>query len=171
MRAILLAFLVAGPAAAQSFDPVYEAFSHPRCANCHVENDVPLWSVDGEIVPHGMAIRAGESRMGIETLPCETCHRAQNAPVQGGAPGAEGWALPPPEMAWSGRTATEICEQIKDPERNGGRTLAEVADHIVHDPLVVWGWAPGEGRAPAPDTPQALADAILAWEAAGAPCP
>ncbi|MGB3407331.1 MAG: Isoquinoline 1-oxidoreductase subunit, partial [Jannaschia sp.] len=81
------------------------------------------------------------------------------------------WALPPSEMQWALRGPAEICAQLKDPERNGGRTLAEVADHVTHDPLVLWGWEPGPGRAPAPGTPAALAEAILAWDAAGAPCP
>lgn len=168
----LPATVAATPGAAQSFDPIAEVLTHPRCANCHVEDDVPLWSAaDGGSDPHGMAIRAGESRMGIETIPCQTCHRAQNGTLPGSAPGVEGWALAPPEMAWAARTPAEICAQLQDPARNGGRTLAEVADHVLHDPLVVWGWAPGPGRAPAPGTPEATAAAILAWAEAGAPCP
>ncbi|MBM2576257.1 hypothetical protein JQC91_08055 [Jannaschia sp. Os4] len=160
--------LLAAPAAAQEFAPVHEVLSHPRCANCHVETDVPLWRTG---VPHGLGVVAGESRMGIETLPCGTCHRAENGGFPHAAPGVEGWALAPPEMAWAARTPREICEQLKDPERNGGRTMAEVADHVSHDPLVVWGWAPGLGRDPAPGSPEEAARAILAWDAAGAPCP
>ena len=176
MRALVpalgLALACAAPAAAQDFAPIHEVLSHPRCANCHVEGDVPLWSDDaGATRPHGMAVRAGESRMGIETLPCGTCHRAANGALPHSAPGAPGWALPPPEMAWALRDAGEICRQLKDPARNGGRSLAEIAAHVAEDPLVVWGWAPGPGRAPAPGTPDTLARAVLAWDAAGAPCP
>lgn len=166
------ALLAALPAAAEDFAPIHEVLSHPRCMSCHVEDDVPLWVADdGTVAPHGMAVRAGESRMGIETLPCETCHRAENGALPHSAPGVEGWALAPPEMAWAARSPAEICAQLKDPERNGGRTLTEVAEHVAHDPLVVWGWAPGPGRTPAPGTPEGLAEAILAWDAAGAPCP
>ncbi|SDZ16941.1 hypothetical protein SAMN05444004_10719 [Jannaschia faecimaris] len=172
-RLILLTALTLGASAtAQTFDPIADVLLHPRCANCHVGADgIPLWSTDtGGTRHHGYHVQAGESRMGIETLPCSTCHSEQNGVLEGSAPGAEGWALPPPEMQWATRTPTEICEQLKDPERNGGRTLDEVADHIVHDPLVIWGWEPGPGRQPAPGTPEKAAAAILAWADAGAPC-
>lgn len=170
--AVIAALAFGGAAWGQGFEPIHDVLSHPRCANCHVGIEgVPLWHQDGAFVPHGMNIRAGESRMGIETLPCGTCHGQSNSPVAHGAPGAPGWALPPPEMAWAMRSPAEICAQLKDPERNGGRTLTEVAEHVGHDPLVLWGWAPGPGRAPAPGTPEALMAAIEAWDAEGAPCP
>lgn len=173
MRALALAALLAAPAAAQTFEPIHEVLSHPRCVNCHVGADgIPLQGGDdGPAVPHAQNIRAGESRMGIETIPCETCHRAQNSALPHGAPGVEGWALAPVEMQWAARSAGAICRQLKDPRRNGGRTLEEVAEHVGHDPLVVWGWAPGPGREPVPGTPAEAGAAVLAWAAAGAPCP
>lgn len=173
MRLTILAILLALPAAAQGFDPIAEVLLHPRCANCHVGAEgIPLWSTDaGGTEPHGFHVQGGESRMGIETLPCSTCHGQQNGVLKGSAPGAEGWALPPVEMQWAARTAGEICAQLKDPARNGGRTLAEVADHVSHDPLVLWGWAPGPGREPAPGTAEKSVADILAWAEAGAPCP
>ena len=39
-------------------------------------------------------------------------------------PGHPRWGLAPIEMAWEGKTPGEICRQIKDPARNGGRDLA-----------------------------------------------
>jgi hypothetical protein len=35
------------------------------------------------------------------------------------------WALPPPEMkmVFVGKSAGELCRQIKDPNQNGGRSL------------------------------------------------
>jgi len=39
--------------------------------------------------PHGFRVRGGDSRMGIETLPCSTCHGQKTNPLPGGAPGAE----------------------------------------------------------------------------------
>jgi len=59
-------------------------------------------------------------------------------------------------MAWVGHTPHQICEQIKDPARNGKRTLAQLVEHSAHDPLVAWGWTPGWGRPPVPGTQQAL---------------
>ena len=47
-------------------------------------------------------------------------------------------------MAWVEHT------WLFDPERNGGRSMAELHEHNAEDGLVGWGWHPGEGREPAP---------------------
>ncbi len=160
-----------------AWEKIYEVFSHPRCANCHVADDRPRWSgahyglAKGEWQYHGMNIHGGASRIGIESIPCSTCHTAENSDAPHGPPGNEVWALAPAEMVWWQKSSAEICEQIKDPLRNGGRSLEEVADHISHDSLVLWGWNPGPGREPAPYSAQATADRFLSWAAAGAPCP
>ena len=74
-------------------------------------------------------------------------------------------------MAWQGRSLGEICEQIKDTDRNGGKTLAELIEHMAEDDLVGWGWNPGEGREPVPGTQEAFGDLYKAWAATGAHCP
>ena len=74
-------------------------------------------------------------------------------------------------MAWEGLTLAEICAQLKDPERNGGRSLDEIVGHFDDDKLVGWGWAPGEGRQPAPGSQEELAELIRAWADSGAACP
>jgi hypothetical protein len=74
-------------------------------------------------------------------------------------------------MVWQGRSLGAICTQIKDPARNGGRSLADIVEHMGHDPLVGWAWFPGGGRTPAPGTQQAFGELISAWAAAGATCP
>lgn len=158
----------------------YEVFSSPRCANCHApEDNRPRWS-GASYAPfppgqdwrfHAMNIDGGQSRIGAETLPCSTCHQKTNSATPHGPPGAPTWALAPVEMVWWKKSSAEICAQIKDPARNGGRTLAEIADHVAHDPLVQWGWDPGPGREPAPYTSAEIAEAITAWAGAGAPCP
>jgi hypothetical protein len=74
-------------------------------------------------------------------------------------------------MVWFGKSSAEICAQIKDPARNGGRTLQDVALHVRDDKLVGWGWAPGADREPAPGSAEATYQAIENWTAAGAPCP
>jgi hypothetical protein len=65
----------------------------------------------------------------------------------------------------------EICRQIKDPERNGGRNLSLLHEHLAHDDLVAWGWQPGEGRDPAPGSQALLGELIQAWIDTGAYCP
>ena len=56
-------------------------------------------------------------------------------------------------MGWQGRSLAQICEQIKDRARNGGRDMAALVQHMAEDSLVGWAWSPGAGRAPAPGTP------------------
>ena len=74
-------------------------------------------------------------------------------------------------MALEGRSNGQICEQLKDPARNGNRSLAALHDHMAHDDLVAWGWNPGPGRASAPGTQAVLGDLIQAWIDTGAACP
>lgn len=160
----------------ETWDKIYRVFSHPRCSNCHVGAEgVPMWSAVGsnsQARPHGMNIRAGASRMGAEngTL-CVACHAQKNASEPGGPPGAHVWLLPPASMVWFGKSSVEVCNQIKDPARNGGRTLEKVADHVDHDALVHWGWNPGPGRQSAPFSKEDTVAFIRAWARAGAPCP
>ena len=86
-------------------------------------------------------------------------------------PGHPRWALAPIEMAWEGKSIGEICQQIKDPQRNGGRNLELLHEHLAHDDLVAWGWAPGAGRDPAPGSQGQLGALIRAWIDSGAACP
>ena len=153
---------------------IHEVFSHPRCVNCHVPDDnLPRWSGPsyGQTRVHGMHINAGASRIGVGTVLCSTCHSTQNSELPHGPPGAELWLLAPVSMSWWEKSAAEICQQIKDPARNGGRDLAAVADHIEHDKLVHWGWDPGPGRESAPYSAVELVGFINEWAALGAPCP
>ena len=148
--------VLAQDAGLAAWTKVHQVLSHPRCANCHVGPDnVPIWYEPQAQVPpraHGMNIDAGPSRVGAETLPCGTCRTAHNTTVPHGAPGAPAWHLPPVQQQWSGKSSAEICAQIKDPARNGGRTLAQIADHIANERLVAWGWAPGPFDIPAGST-------------------
>ncbi len=157
------------------WEKIYAVFSHPRCANCHVEDEHPRWSGAhyGETRNHGFNVQRGtdESGFGNPGLRCTTCHFESNSKVLHGPPGAENWHLAPAEMVWWQKSSAEICAQIKDPERNGGRTLEEIAVHVRDDGLVGWGWAPGPGREPAPGSAEETFAALERWNAAGAPCP
>lgn len=154
---------------------IHEVFSHPRCSNCHVGGDgIPMWSGPSygpEPMAHGMFIAGGEDRHGGDTLDCSTCHTSRNGLIAHSPPGAPHWGLPPTSMQWFGLTSAQICAQIKDPARNGNRSLADVRHHIENDALVLWGWDPGPGRQPAPYSASQVAGFIESWEALGTPCP
>ena len=161
-----------------AWDRIYEVTSHPRCANCHVgESDRPMWSgpTYGRARPHGMNIRAGESRIGAETVPCRTCHVTSDGAgsrTPHMAPKvSEAWRLAPVEADWFGRSSDEICVQLRDPDRNGGRSIVEIAEHLDHDVILHWAWSPGGGREPAPYSLQEHVNDVLIWGAAGQPCP
>ncbi len=157
-----------------AWDKVFDVFSHPRCANCHVDDGVPMWSGShyGETRPHGMYVGGDpDLTMGQIGQQCNTCHMDGNSPVLHGPPGNAIWQLAPAEFAWFGVSSRDVCEQVKDPSRNGDRTLFEIAEHIEHDALVHWGWTPGPGREPAPGSLSQTVRDVLIWGAAGAPCP
>lgn len=139
-----------------AWDRVYEVASHPRCSNCHVGADNrPMWSgpSDGKPRPHGMNVNGGESRIGVETLMCSTCHslseqentRPHEAPRVGMS-----WQLAPVEAEWFGKTSEEVGAQLRNPDLNGDRTYLDIAQHLDHDLILHWAWAPGPGRTPTP---------------------
>lgn len=181
IRFAVVFLLLASPALAQdagtaAWTKIYQVFSHPRCANCHVGPDnVPMWSGLGygaKSRPHGMNLNAGASRTGAEYTRCSACHAAQNSQVPHGPPGAHAWSLAPVEMQWFGKSSAEICSQIKHPTPNSKfQTIDKIIEHIENEPLVRWGWAPGPGREPAPYSPAQLVDFLTQWDMAGAPCP
>jgi hypothetical protein len=181
IRYVLAMLLITTPALAQDaalavWGKIYEVFSHPRCANCHVGSDnVPIWSgpsYGAKARPHGMNINGGASRNGAGHILCSSCHTQHNAQVPHGPPGAPVWLLPPVEMQWFRKSSAEICAQIKDPKRNGGREdIAAIVKHIEEEPLVQWGWDPGPGREIPPYSKTELIEFLKEWDKAGAPCP
>ena len=59
------------------WDNIYQVLSHPRCVNCHVEDDRPRWSGKhyGKTSVHGMNVQATATRMGMPGQQmCSTCH-------------------------------------------------------------------------------------------------
>lgn len=168
---------IAEPAArsAAIFLEAGKVINHPRCLNCHPSGRIPTQGDD--LRPHAPYINAGEAGRGPPGLSCAACHQSGNVPVatQGAAfrsiPGHGHWLLAPASMAWQQKSITEICQQLKDPARNGGRSLAQIAEHMHKDDLVGWAWHPGEGRAPAPGTQDQFGQLINAWVALGAACP
>lgn len=125
--------------------------------------------------PHIPLMNAGESGFGPSGMACTTCHGADNRPIIGSriksVPGAEPWLLAPASMAWQGLSVGAICAQVKDPGRNGDRSLEDIVHHLSEDHLVAWAWHPGDGRIPAPGSQADFGALIAAWVATGAQCP
>jgi hypothetical protein len=102
--------------------------------------------VRGDVAPNG----AGR---GTPFERCTSCHGTANDPQTGipgtidpAAPGppAPFWALAPATMAWESApgmplTGAQLCAQLKDPTRNGNRTLIDLLHHLEDEPLVKWG--------------------------------
>jgi hypothetical protein len=160
-----------GDTAARStalFSEAAKVLQHPRCMNCHPAGDRPRQGDTRRL--HQPPVTRGDDGFGLPAMRCQICHQAANFDP-GRVPGDPGWHLAPREMGWEGKTVAQICEQIKDPARNGGRSLDDIVHHVGDDHLVGWAWAPGAGRQPAPGT-QAQAGALLdAWVKTGAVCP
>jgi hypothetical protein len=150
------------------FEEAGKVIQSPRCVNCHPAGDRPLQGDDSH--PHIPWVRRGAADFGAPAMTCNTCHQQHNGD-HAGVPGNPAWALAPLEMAWQGKSLGANCAQIKDPERNGGKTLAELHEHMAEDELVGWGWSPGAGRMPAPGTQEIFGRLIGAWIESGAACP
>jgi hypothetical protein len=155
------------------FTEAGKVIADPRCVNCHPAGDRPHQGDDGHV--HFPSTVRGPDGDGVPGAPCSTCHGNANARVlvapDTSIPGHPRWQLAPEEMAWEGKTLGDICRQLKDPARNGGRTLALLHEHMAHDDLVAWGWNPGPGRRPVAGTQEALGALIKAWIDTGAECP
>lgn len=157
------------------FEEAGKVILHPRCVNCHPAADRPLQGM--AMRPHEPPVSRGEANFGLPGMMCNTCHGPENVSLAAQAddirsiPGNPNWHLAPIEMAWEGRSLGEICEQIKDPQRNGGKDIAAIVEHMAEDDLVGWGWDPGEGREPVPGTQEAFGALFHAWAASGAACP
>jgi len=146
-------------------------FLSPRCLNCHPSGERPLQTDRSR--PHAMSVKRGLEGRGVTAMKCANCHQPQNTAGLNRPPGAPNWHLPPQEMkmVFEGRSAAELCRQFKDPAQTGGKSVAQIVEHVTSDPLVMWGWSPGEGRTLPPLDHKAFAVAMKAWADKGAACP
>ncbi|WCT71955.1 Isoquinoline 1-oxidoreductase subunit [Sphingomonas naphthae] len=150
------------------FAEVGKVIQSPRCLNCHPAGDRPTQT--DAMRPHEPLVVRGAGGMGAPGMRCTTCHHAANFDPAG-VPGNPMWHLAPIEMAWQGKSLGEICRQIKDPARNGGKDMAQLIHHMAEDELVGWGWHPGGTRTPAPGTQKQFGELFKAWAESGAVCP
>jgi hypothetical protein len=153
-----------------AFLAAYPVFQHPRCLNCHPAGDSPLQGDDSH--PHEFLVQRGPAGQGVTAMKCGNCHQASNRPEPHAPPGTLDWHLPPPRMrmTFQGRSAAELCRQLEDPARNGGRTSAQVLDHLDTE-LVRWAWDPGPGRTSPPLGYAEFVARMKEWAATGAACP
>jgi hypothetical protein len=155
--------------------------THPRCANCHVDaRSIPIWTPAGEGKDrvHAMNIHGGKSRIGAEALRCSTCHMTStqaNEPAPAPPRAGIDWQLAPVAFIWFGKSGAEICAQLKDPQRNGGRDAVALLEHLRHDAslngFIPRAWAPGAGRSTPPGNFEDHVKDMALWGAAGQPCP
>src|SRR5437879_5420814 len=170
-------FASIGDQAARSralFTEAAKVITSPRCMNCHPAGDRPTQGND--MHAHAPPVTRGAGGDGVPGNTCGACHTDRNFTLQErtsyrSIPGHPRWGLAPIEMAWQGKSLGEICSQLKDPGRNGGRDLMLLQEHLAKDDLIAWGWNPGVGRDPAPGTQAQLGELIKAWIDTGAQCP
>ncbi len=154
----------------RAFADVAKVLLSPRCKNCHPKGDRPLQGDAGK--PHIQNI----SRKSVEAgVLCTTCHQTRNSEdtvgVAGGPPGAPHWGLPPAVEVFEGRTPAELCRQLNDPRKTGGRDLDKLLEHVSTDPLVLWGWKPGGKRTPPPISHERFVASFKTWVASNGACP
>jgi hypothetical protein len=151
-----------------AFLEAYKVLMHPRCMNCHPAGDVPLQGDDSH--PHAQNVRRGPDGKGKYAMKCANCHQHANLPGPNMPPGNPNWHLPPPEMpmVFQGKTPGELARQLKDPKRNGNKSLEQLLHHVNEDKLVLGGWDPGDGRTKPPLTHAEFARKMREWIEKGA---
>ena len=157
------------------FSRIAAVLKWPRCMNCHTDETHLFPRQGDDRHPHLFNVQRGESDIGAAGLHCGTCHQETNNAASG-VPGAPGWQLAPLSMAWEGLSDGQICRKLLDPASNGQRNAAALTDHIAHDGLVSWAWAPGTDhngrpRTPPPLTHEELNRTFERWIISGAACP
>ena len=156
------------------FAEIGKVLTHPRCMNCHPAGEHPLQGAEQR--PHVPPVWRSRPAAADPGTNCAGCHTDSNYTLHEGAkyqsiPGHPRWDVAPLSMTWEGKSLREICIQLKDKDRNGGRDLALLHEHIAKDDLVAWGWQPGQGREPAPGSQELAGRLVQAWIDSGAECP
>lgn len=155
------------------FEEMSKIITSPRCMNCHPRDDHPRQGDDMHL--HRPTVVRGAEDSGAPGLHCAVCHGKQQTAFvgsKGSIPGHQPWRLAPLSMGWIGLTHREICEELKDPKRNGNRSLADIVTHHLTDELVGSAWHHGEvDRASLPGDQEAFGALTRAWVESGAACP
>jgi hypothetical protein len=153
----------------KAFDDVARVLQSPRCVNCHPNGDAPM--VGDKHARHPMEVKRGLEKLGMA---CNSCHRETVTSIvdtPGTPPAAAHWGLAPPSQIFEGRTHRELCNQLRDPKSNGGKTAAALVEHVSGDGLVLHGWNPGGKRTLPPLSHDEFVAKFQTWVEAGMPCP
>jgi hypothetical protein len=155
----------------KAFLEVYKVLMSPRCMNCHPSGDIPLQGDDSHL--HTMKVQRGTDGKGVYALKCANCHQPENTVGLNMPPGNPNWHLPAANMklVFEGKTPKQLAMQLKDPKQNGGKTLEQLYHHVAEDALVLWGWAPGDGRSLPPLGHDEFVKQFRAWIDGGAAIP
>ncbi len=109
------------------FTEAGKVIESPRCLNCHPVTRRPTQGDD-------LHAHVPPMREGAPGMPCSSCHGGSTVATLASSiesiPGHPHWSLAPVSMAWQGKSLPEICEQIKDRARNGGRSLVQIHEHM-----------------------------------------
>ncbi|AOW17552.1 hypothetical protein LPB03_08770 [Polaribacter vadi] len=156
-----------------NFNKMMDVLTHPRCMNCHPNDNVPKQGIESH--PHYFGMEGGQNDHGFEATKCTTCHQSENNNYSG-VPGAPHWGLAPQKMAWKGLTRKEIAAVILDKNKNGGKDLKGVEKHLTEDELVLWAWNPGidaagNKRETPPISEEEFKKVVKEWIADGAIIP
>lgn len=155
----------------RAFSVVATVLTSPRCLNCHVTGDSPLQT--DAVTPHSMNVKRGPDGRGTAAMRCTNCHQDQNSEQLHASPGRPDWHMPPPEirMAWQGLSVGDLCRTLKNPATNGGKSTAQLIEHVRNEALVNWGWDPGPGRSIPPISHEEFVAQFTEWVQNGAYCP
>jgi mono/diheme cytochrome c family protein len=158
-------------ASRSAFLAIYPVLMSPRCFNCHPAGDVPLQGDDSH--PHTQGVKRGADGKGMYALKCAACHQEANLSGLNMPPGNPNWHLPSAAMplVFQGLSPHELALQLKDPSRNGGKSLAQLIEHVSHDGLVLGSWNPGDGRTLPPLPHAEFAAQFKEWVDKGAIVP
>jgi len=136
---------------------------HPRCLNCHVSGNSPTQGDDRHL--HSPPVNR-------DTTVCTNCHGTINGTTPGSPPGRPGWRLPPATFSFVSKSANQLCRQLKDPSRTGGRSLEQLIEHVESSKFIMWAWSPGLTRTRAPrERWEFVHVGFIPWVRMGAACP
>jgi hypothetical protein len=151
-----------------AWDRIVTVLQHPRCSNCHQPNE-PLQGDSAQ--RHSPRVVRGRDNLGIPGMRCGSCHSEQGNNEASRVPGATDWKMPPGSMAWARLPSGQVCRSLKDPTKNGRRSLKAIIKHMQDDSLVHWSWDPGGTRESVPMPHHVFVEFVEEWVRSGAHCP